>query len=246
MRIGETSPSTVAELWAKLEPQVEQAKSLEEAAQTLATLVHTCFQESVVLSRVFLTVPFFGLPPTDEQFVRKVAESAGVGSDLKRATPILSLLGTQGQEPDWNERHKSKGHLGIPLISSTFVDSVPMISRLLKDLGIPLSWVDSYDSEIIEKAMLDSSSLFFVENAASATDFKGRKIIAAQDFVSTYGVKTVFGTGAAYAGGQIVVLIVFCGDVCSRAVAARFLALSTLFASKTKRLVGIARIFSLW
>jgi hypothetical protein len=57
-------------------------------------------------------------------------------------------------------------------------------------------------------------------------------------------VKTVFGTGAAYAGGQIVVLIVFCGDFCSRAVAARFLALSTLFARKTKRLVGMARIFS--
>ena len=121
-----------------------------------------------------------------------------------------------------------------------------MISRLLKELGVPLHWIDSQDSEIIKESMGRSTGLFFVENAAEATDHQGRKIIAAHDFVSNYKVKSVFGTGGAYPTGQIVILVVFCRDVMSRTAAERFLALTVLFKEKTKRLVGSARIFSGW
>jgi histone H3/H4 len=244
MRIEEATSSTVADLWAGVEPRIQYSKYLEEAAQALTTTLHNRFRESVVLARVFVTVPFDELPATNRRLVRKLAASARAESELKATTPILSLIGTHGQEEAWNDRRKSKGHAGIPLISSSFVDSIPMISRLLKELGVPVDWGDSHDSEIIINTIGSVAGLFFVEKAATATDHQGRKIIAAQDFVSTHHVGSVFGTGGAYSRGDIIVIIVFCRDVFSRSVAERFLALVNLFVSKTTSLVGCMRIFS--
>ena len=228
-----------------MEPRIQQSKCLEEAAQELATALHNQFAESVVLARVFFSVSFDSMPPINKGFVRRLVESAGAASGLKGTTPVLSLIGTHGQESDWNDRRKSKGHMGIPLISSVFVDAIPMISRLLKELGVPLDWVDSHDSEIIKNTLGGPSvGLFFVENAAEATDHEGRKIIAAQDFVSPYDVKSVFGTGEEYSGGQILVVVLFCRDGFSRATAERFQALTSLFKRKTTFLVGATKIFS--
>ena len=243
MKIEQTTASTITELWTKVEPRVKQSKSLEEAAQALATALHTQFQESVVLARVYFTVPFGALPATNKAFVQKLAESAGAASDLKAATPVLSLIGTAGQEVDWNDRRKSKDHVGIPLASSAFVDAIPMISRLLKELGVPLDWVDTQDAEIVKK-MDRAAGLFFVENAAEATDHQGRKIIPAQDFVSGHNVKTVFGVGGGYAGGQIVVVVAFCRDLIPRASAERFVALRDAFKGNTSSLVETAKVFS--
>ncbi|MFQ5803013.1 MAG: hypothetical protein ACE5JQ_08980 [Candidatus Methylomirabilales bacterium] len=243
MKIEQTTASTITELWAKVESRVKQSKCLEEAAQELATALHTQFQESVVLARVYFTVPFGTLPAPNKTFVQNLAESAGAASDLKATTPVLSLIGTYGKEADWNDRHNSKGHVGIPLTSSAFVDAIPMISRLLKELGVPLDWVDTQDAEIIKK-MDRAAGLFFVENAADAVDHQGRKIIPAQDFVSGYNVKTVFGVGGGYAGGQILVIVAFCRDVIPRATAERFVALRDAFKGNSSSLVETARIFS--
>lgn len=243
MKIEQATASTVTELWRKVEPQVQKAKALEQAAQALVNALHTQFQESVVLARVYFTVPFDALPEPNKAFVQQLAESAGAGSNLKGTTPVLSLIGTAGQEADWNDRRKSKGHIGIPLISAAFVDAIPMISRLLKELGVPLDWVDTQDAEIIKK-MDRAAGLFFVENAAEATDHQGRKIIPAQDFVSGYNVKSVFGVGGGYAGGQMVAIVTFCGDVIPRAAAERFVALRDAFKGHTGSFVESGRIFS--
>ena len=130
------------------------------------------------------------------------------------------------------------------MISSSFVDDIPMISRLLKQLGVPVDWVDSHDSQAIVNAIGNTVGLFFVENASQATDDQGRKIIAAQDFVSSYDVKSVFGTGGAHPNGQMVVIVVFCDDTLSKAVAEHFLTPTTLFINQTKSLVESGSVFS--
>jgi len=244
MKIGKTTSSNVEQLWAQVEPRVQQSNSLEDAAQQLATELHNQFNESVVIARVFFTVPYGDLPPKNKDFVKNLAESAQAVSELKETTPVLSLVGTHGQEGDWCDRRKSKGHVGIPLISSGFVDAIPMISRLLKELGVPLEWADSHETEMIIQTIGDSAGLFFVENAAEATDGQGRKIIAAQDFVSAYDVKGVFGMGGVYQGGEMIVIVVFCRDTFSRTNAENFLPLTNFFKSKTNSLVGPAKIFS--
>jgi hypothetical protein len=244
MRIEQATSQNVSDFLAQVEPQVQGAQALEEAAQELVAGFQQQFDESVVIARAFVTVPYSSLPPKNQEFVRNLAESAGAAADLKPATPVLSLVGTYGQETDWRDRRKSKGHVGIPLISSSFVDAIPMISRLLKELGVPMTWVDSHDSEIIAKTMDPSGGLFFVDNAAEATDHQGRKIIAAQDFVSSYDVKSVFGAGGVYPGGQIVVIVAFCRDAFAKAAAEKFLELNSWFRTKTDSLAQSTKIFA--
>lgn len=244
MRIEQIASSTIKQLWDDLEPRVQQSNYLEDAAQQLVAELHTQFDESVVIARVFLTVPYGALPSTNKEFVEKLGKSTHAASELKPTTPVLSLIGSHGQEEGWCDRRKSKGHVGIPLISSSFVDSIPMISRLLKELGVPVEWVDSHDTEMIIETVGQSAGLFFVGNAAEATDLQGRKIIAAQDFVSAYDVKSVFGIGGAYQGGEMIVFVVFCRDAISRDTAEHFLPLANLFKSKTTSLVAPAKVFS--
>jgi hypothetical protein len=244
MKIDQATSQMVSELLTQIEPRIQGAKTLEDAAQELVAALQQKFGESVVIGRAFVTIPYGSLPSKNKEFVQKLAESAGAAADLKPATPVLSLIGTYGQESDWCDRRKSKGHVGIPMISSTFVEAIPMISRLLKELGVPMTWMDSHDTEIIVKTMDPSGGLFFVDNAAEATDHQGRKIIAAQDFVSAYNVKSVFGTGGVYSGGQIVVIVAFCRDGFTKAEAERFLEVNSWFRNKTGSLVQATDIFA--
>ena len=244
MKIEHATSAVLAELWGQVEAKARQEASLEEAAQELAYGLHAKFSESAVLVRAFLTVPFDSLPKTNQEFVRKLAESAGAGGQLKGNTLVLSLLGTHGQEANWNDRRNSKGHMGIPLISSAFVDAIPMISRLLRELGVPLEWVDTRDSEILQETVGRSAGLFFVDNAAQAKDHQGRNIIASQDFVSAYQVKSVFGTGGVYSGNQVLVIVLFCRDQFARAVGELFLPLIDSFKGRTASLAGAGKIFS--
>ncbi len=243
-RIEQTRLSTVANLWSEVEPRVMAAECLEKAAQAMVAGICEQFNDSVVMARAFVTVPFIGLPGPNRQFVRGMADVANAATDLKQTTPVLSLIGSCGQEEGWCDRRRSKGHVGVPLISSAFVRTIPMISRLLKELGVPVDWVDSHDSDMIVETAGSATGLFFVEDAATAVDSQGRKIITAQDFVSHYGVKSVFGMGGAYSTGQIVVFVVFCHNQIPRSVAERFLSLTASFIDKTTEHVQLGRIFS--
>jgi len=244
MKIEQTTASIVSEFWASVEPDVGQSKCLEEAAQELVSALHKQFSESVVLARVYVTAPFDALPVTNKSFVQNLTESTGAEADLKATTPVLSLIGTYGQEEDWRDRRNSKGHVGIPLISSAFVGAIPMISRLLHELGVPMDWIDTHETEMIIKTVGRKAGLFYVENAAEATDREGRKIIAAQDFVADYDVKSVFGIGGAYSQGQVFTMVAFCRDVFPRDVAEHFVPLTDSFQGRTSTLVETNKIFS--
>ncbi len=62
MRIGDATSSTVANVWSQVETGDPQPKYLEEVAQRLVTSLDTQFDESIVITRVFVTVPFGELP----------------------------------------------------------------------------------------------------------------------------------------------------------------------------------------
>ena len=147
MKLNDATTMTVSGLWADLESKIQEADSLEEASQELAASLHKKFEESAVLARVFVTVPYEALPSANRKFVDNLADSAGARSGIRPSTPVLSLVGTYGQDSNWQDRRNSEGHVGIPLISSAFVDAIPMISRLIQELGLALEWVDSHDTE---------------------------------------------------------------------------------------------------
>ena len=241
MKFEQVTGASIAQLWTTVEPHVKLATSLEEAAQVLATALYTHFAESAILARVYVTVPFAALPPPTQAFVQALP---GAAAALTGTTPVLSLVGTQGQKVDWNDRRKSKQHAAIPLISAEFVDGIPMIARLLRELGVPLDWIDSHDARRLVSTIGSTGGLFYVEDAVRAMDDRGRKVIPAVDFVFAYDVKSVFGTGGAYSGGQMLVIVVFCRDPVARVTAQMFLPLVDLFKGKTGSLVASAKVFA--
>ena len=231
-------------LWQRIEAKIAGADHLDTAAQAMTRMLFESFPDSVALARAFVTVPLGALPAANEKFVRVLAEHTGVIADLKPTTPVLSLIGTFGSQDAWCDRRRSQGHVGIPLVSAAFVDGIPMVSRLLQQLGMELDWLERGDTAIIAKVLGSSTGVFFVSDASQETDRLGRKVIAAQDFVADHHIRSVFGFGGSYFGGSIVTFILFCTTAIDRAVAQRFAPLANLFKSATVSLAGPTSIFS--
>lgn len=209
-----TDPDLLA-LERRMQLAVHGATSLAAAAQTYVQTVYAALSDSLVLLRVFATVPFGRLPAVNQAFVRQLAATvpSGDAARLGDETLVLSLLGSAGSEPDWCDPSRSRGHIGIPLLSVEFIDAIPMIARLLKQLGVELDWLGREDMAVVGKTFGFQSGVFHVPTAATAVDARGRKIISAQDFVSRYAIETVFGLGGGYVGTPVFVTIIgFCRD----------------------------------
>jgi hypothetical protein len=136
---------------------------------------------------------------------------AGAAGKLTATTMTLSLAGTSGLAPPWNDRRKSEGHVSIPLLTREFVEALPMVTRLMNDIGAGLAWIDKGETSLFEEVL--GSKVFFVANAAEALDSNGRRIIPAGEFVSKFGVRTVFGMGGSYLDGKtLAALILFTNE----------------------------------
>ena len=123
-----------------------------------------------------------------------------------------------------------------------------MMSRLLKELGLNLDWIDSNDTEIVTKAIGKMGGVFYVPDAHTAVDQKGRKIISAQDFVEANNIKTVFGLGGGYmigdANAAFITIIIFTNEDIDKSQAEKFLTVINSFKTITVRLAIENKIFS--
>ena len=221
-----------------------EAKTLDVAAQRAVEFLYNEFENSALL-RVYATVKFAKLPADNQAFVRKLATQTGVLNELKDNTLVLSLLGTRGRKREWNDRRSSQGHIGIPLVSAKFVESIPMISRLLSEFGILANWFGEDDAtELITKTLGRLGAVFHVADAATQRDAAQRLIIPAQDFVAAERIKSVFGVGGAYMDGTVCAFLLFTRESLDRATADRFLPLINYFKTGTVPLVGSGKFFS--
>jgi hypothetical protein len=243
VRFNEATSAVIDDLEKRTEEELSSAESLEAAAQRFCDILYETFQESVVLVRVFATVPFDALPSANRTFVQRLAGERA-RDVLKAKTPVLSLLGTRGVVPRWNSRHLSEGHVGIPLASAEFVEAIPMIASLVKQLGLEIEEAEDVDTAIVTQSLGKVAGVFYVDDARTAVDSRGRRIIAARDFVDEHDVRTVFGFGGAYAlTGTFVVAVLFTGEDVARAQAERFMRLASQLKASTMRPVGRRRIF---
>jgi hypothetical protein len=125
-----------------------------------------------------------------------------------------------------------------------FLDSIPMIARLLKELGATLEWMEELDTAIVTSSLGRVAGAFYVEDAATGVDDRGRTVITAQDFVSEYRVRTVFGFGGAYTVGHaFVAAVVFTRETIERRQVERFMRLANSFKAATLRAAREGRIF---
>jgi hypothetical protein len=233
-----TAWSTVLD---ELRTDIRACPSLERAAQQVAKRIHERFAEVAVLTRVYAVLKFGDLPADVTSFVETLGKDDP--SRIVPATPVLTLLGTHGVKEEWCDRHRSRGHKGIPLLSGAFVDAIPMLARLLRELGIDLSWLDDAPEVATRRLLGGFNGTFYVQDAATARDGQGRRIIPAEDFVAEHGVKTVFGNGGFYPDGTLVVCIVFTRETLPRSTVERLASLISMVKGETFGVVRSRKFF---
>ena len=217
---------------------------LESAAQRAANKIYDALSDSIALVRLFATITFRSLPPDIRESVQQMVRAQNPEPVIHEDTLVLTLLGSRGVETRWNSRRDSAAHAGIPLISRQFVEGIPMVARLLHELGVDLRWFDQDDMTLVERKLAAGLAGFFhVADAATAIDRDGRKIIPSQDFVGAYGIKTVFGLGTVYTSGMILSVVVFARDTLEKHQLEQYMPLINCIKAGTASLVKSGQLF---
>jgi hypothetical protein len=218
----------------------KDASSVEVAAETFVSAFAAAFSD-VALIRLFIVLPVAQVPGREGAFA---ARFAGADPRFGPATRVLTLLGSRGREPAWNERRLSRGHLCIPLIDRKFIEAAPMIAKLLSDIDVDLAVFDDGRPIATRKLLGGKNGMFYVPDAMTAKDAQGRYVIADRAFVERYAIRTVFGMGGAYADGTLVTSLVFSTELVGQLSADRFPSLISNFKMATAKLVEEQKIFS--
>lgn len=237
------SPREIGAFRERLQEALRECAHLQEAAQTCARLLYEEFTESVVLARLFVTLPFSDLPARDKTFVSALADAKEIKPLLNEKTQVLSLLGTHGAEAGWSDRHQSQGHLGIPLVTADFVESIPMVARLMSDMGIGSDWFDKFEPDILVKNLGRAAGVFYVRDAKTRLDARNRKVVSAQDFVAAHDIRTVFGLGGSYLNGSFITIILFTRETIEQSQVESFMLLVNTFKTATLSFVMDGAIF---
>jgi hypothetical protein len=140
------------------------------------------------------------LDPELQRFARGALSNTEPQASMK----CLTLMATVGQLANWNARQQSRGHQVIPLPSPEMVERAPMISQLIKELGMEITNVLAPSPEIVRELAGKRHGVFYVADA------EGSPYIPAQDdFVRRYGIRSVLGFGGMLGTGDLFAVILF-------------------------------------
>jgi hypothetical protein len=212
-RIASYSVEDVAALRARVEEMLKECGSFQQGCQKFIDVLYEDFLASAVLFRVFATVELEKLPAKEKDFVLDLARARGVSSELESKTPVVTLLGSRGKRPQWNHRLRSEHHLAIPLTSASFIKTIPMVSRLMGDMGTGLGWVQKQERQMIVTSMGQMARVLYVADALATRTADGFDVIPDRSFVTENRVRTVLGLGGAYLNGTIVAVVLFTSEL---------------------------------
>ena len=235
--LGEMTWAEIDALRARV---VGTSATAEEAAQRFTGLFVDEFP-SIVLARLFIVLPFEELPAAEQSIARACVQG---DPRLGPRTPVLSLLGTRGREPAWNDRTLSRGHRAIPLLDREFVRGAPMIAKLLADLEVDLAGLDDRGPILTRRLLGGRNCAFYVPDVETVRDAEGRHIIPDRAFVEKHHLRTAFGMGGAYVDGTLAVAILMTTEALERLVIDRFPSFIINFKMATAELVAAKRIYA--
>jgi hypothetical protein len=184
-----------ATLGSQIAAVIGSTSNLEDACVASTALMFRTLPE-MALVRIFLAAPMRMLDGFATTFARDLAERSGRGDQLRADTPVLALMGSHGIHPDWCSRRTSVDHVAIPLLSSEFAGSIPMISRALDQLELGTAWLDHSGKPLLQAS--DGRNVFYVAAPEQERDELGRLVIPGQEFVRQYQIRTVFGLCTQY------------------------------------------------
>ena len=181
-------------------------ESMEETANRMVRYLYDSLvvketgKRSCALVRLFVTQPYGMLDDELQTLARKM-----LGGVPESPVPkCLVLLGTAGDQPEWNVRKQSMGHQVIPLPSEQIVSSIPMISQLINQLGVDVSWVLPPTPRMMLTGEQKTFNVFHVPDAL------GSPYIPAQNgFVIPFHIKSVLGFGGLLPSGELFAVILF-------------------------------------
>ena len=240
-----TQQGPTLRLFKHLERELTRKAPFADIAQKWCDVFYETFEQSVVLVRLFVALPFETLPSDEQAFARAILTRRNVTDPIMPTTPVMTLLGTRGVHSNWGNRQISQNYRALPLVSTMFVESMPMTAQLFRVLGANVESPRSLGVGVTEKAWgAGRAGFFYVENAKSAVDMSGRKIVGAQAFVEEYGVHTVFGMARAFRDELFFVQLIFCRHFVSRERAREFLPLAATLRGTIVRAMDANNIFS--
>lgn len=205
------------------------ASSAEDAAQRIAEYLyrHLADRESgtrnCALVRCFLTRPYAALDPQSRGRVTEMLEEEPPAPDLT----CLTLMGTAGERPEWNDRAQSHRYRAIPLAGREFVEQYPMFAQLLKQLGVELTADLPATLDVLVGNRGETFNVFHVAEAPGSP-----YVPVQEEFVAPFGIQSVLGFGAVLAPREFFVVVLFSKVSVSRETAELFkpLALSAKLA----------------
>lgn len=208
--LGNLTLKDMTECGAALRQQGIGATSMEDVSNKIVHFLYDHLvsgsdgQLACALVRFFKTHRWDQLSPDLQAYARRLLGTHPLKSDM----PCLTLLATAGEKPEWNHRMQSKGHQAIPLASEKAVEAAPMISNLIKQLGVEVSMVVQPDPRLMLDLSQKTFNVFHVPDAV-ASPF----IPAQQEFVAPHQVKSVVGCGGILPSGSLFAVILFakCG-----------------------------------
>src|SRR3954471_10503607 len=179
--------------------------SLEASAQRVCKFLYDELhgpgvERACALVRCYRTVAFGSLESDLQRFALGVLGGSPSRPDMK----CLTLMATVGSTVSWNSRHLSRGHRAIPLPSPEIVEKAPMISQLIKELGLEINTVLQPSPEVVKELAGKRHGVFHVEDALGSP-----YIPAQEDFVARYGIRSVLGFGGMLFTGDLFAVILF-------------------------------------
>lgn len=184
----------------------KNASSMEEVADKMCRYFYNQFIDSrtnkkaCALVRTYKTIPYTELDPELQAF----ADSLLTNFPKEHSTRCLTLLATAGEQPNWNSRKLSLGHKSIPLPSELVISRLPMISQLIKQLGIEIHSIIKSDSSLIVDTSEKLYNVFYIADALGSPYIPAQK-----EFVIPYRIKSVVGFGSLLPGGNLLVSVLF-------------------------------------
>jgi len=169
---------------------------------------HAC-----ALVRCYKTHPYGALDSELQGFARAALGNVPPSPTMK----CLTLMATVGETAAWNSRHLSRGHRAIPLPSPEIVEKAPMISQLIKELGLELSELLQPSPEVVRELSGKRHGVFHVEDALGSP-----YIPAQEEFVAKYGIRSVLGFGGMLFTGDLFAVILFSTVHVPQSAAERF------------------------
>jgi hypothetical protein len=199
------------------------ASSMEEVAGRIVRYLYDTLidgqtgERACPLIRFFKTQTYEGL---DDELKAFALNMLG-GSTPLPGMKCMILLGTVGENQEWNLRGTSKGHKAIPLPSEEVVHQIPMIRNLIKQLGLSVCSVVKPDPALLLDMEQKTYGVFLVPESLGSPYIPAQK-----EFVVPYGIKSVMGFGGMLPSLDIFVIIMFLRASISRETADLFKNLS--------------------